>query len=49
MDNPQNNLAIALGVLLAMSEALSLIPWIKANGNLQLVFQVIRVLAGKKG
>lgn len=48
MENPQN-LAVVLGVLLSISEALSLIPSIKANGIFQLVFRIIRGLSGKKG
>lgn len=48
MDNPQN-VAVVLGVLLSISEALSLIPSIKANGVFQLVFRIIRGLSGKKG
>lgn len=38
---------IALGAALAISEALSLIPAIRANGILQLIFQIIAALAGK--
>lgn len=34
--------------LLAVSEALSMIPQVKANGIFQVVFNVIKVLAGKK-
>lgn len=48
MDNHQN-IAVALGVLLSISEALSLIPGVKANGIFQLVLRVIRGLSGKKG
>jgi hypothetical protein len=48
MDNPQN-VAVVLGVLLSVSEALSLIPTIKANGIFQLSFRIIRSLSGKKG
>jgi hypothetical protein len=48
MDNPQN-VAAVLGVLFTVSEALSLIPSVKANGVFQLVFRIIRGLSGKKG
>jgi hypothetical protein len=48
MDNPQN-VAVVLGALFTVSEALSLIPSIKANGVFQLVYRIIRGLSGKKG
>ncbi len=38
---------IILGAALALSEALSLIPAIKANGLLQLVFRLLARLVGK--
>lgn len=38
---------IVLGALLALSEALSLIPAVKANGVLQLVVAVLRRLLGR--
>jgi hypothetical protein len=40
--------AIALGAALAISEGLSLIPALRANGILQLIFQIIRFVAGGK-
>ena len=39
--------AIIAGALLAVSEALSLIPAVKANGIFQLVVNIIKSLAGK--
>lgn len=35
-----------LGAALAISEALSLIPGIKSNGIFQLVFNILKVIAG---
>jgi hypothetical protein len=43
----QDNLALALAVLLGISEALSLIPSIRANGILQGIFGILRKVAGK--
>lgn len=43
----EQNLAIILGALFAVSEALSLIPAIKSNGVFQFVFNTIKKLAGK--
>lgn len=34
--------------LLAVSEALSLIPGIKANGIFQVIWNILKVMAGKK-
>ena len=43
-----NTMYIAiLGVLLAISELLSLIPAIEANGVFQLVYGIIKRIAGK--
>lgn len=41
-------LVAVLGALLAISEALSFIPAIKANGVFQLVINIIKKLAGVK-
>lgn len=38
--------ALILGVLLAISEGLALIPALKANSVLQLVVNVLKALAG---
>ncbi|MEW6654737.1 MAG: hypothetical protein AB1394_14895 [Bacteroidota bacterium] len=37
-----------IAFLLALSEALSMIPWVKANGVFQLIYNVIKTIAGKK-
>jgi len=42
------SLALVLGALLAVSEALSLIPAIKANSVLQLVLNTLKKLLPKK-
>ncbi len=41
------NLVVALGVLFGVSEALALIPAVKANSVFQLVFTILQKLAGK--
>ena len=41
------NIALFFGVLFAMSEALGAIPSIKANGVFQLIFGILKTLAGK--
>lgn len=41
------NLAIIFGVLFGISEALSGIPAIKANGVFQSIYNVVKSLAGK--
>lgn len=41
-------LAIIVGALLAVSEALSLIPQVKANGIFQTIWNVLKILAGEK-
>lgn len=41
------NKAVILGALLALSEVLSLIPAVKSNSVIQLVFSFIKKLAGK--
>jgi hypothetical protein len=42
-----DTLVIVCGVLLGVSEALSLIPAIKANGIVQLVIMVMKKVLGK--
>jgi hypothetical protein len=42
-----DTLLIVCGVLLGVSEALSLIPAIKANGIVQLVIMVMKKVLGK--
>lgn len=42
------NWTILTAALLAISEALSLIPAIKANGIIQAVFNIIRMFVGKR-
>ena len=42
------NLAILFGVLFRISEALGLIPALKANGVFQFLSGVFKALAGKK-
>lgn len=37
-----------IGALLAVSEALSLIPQVKANGVFQMIWNVLKICAGKK-
>lgn len=46
MDN--QTYIIVISALFAVSEALSLIPAVKANGIFQLVSNIIQTLAGKK-
>ena len=41
-------ITIILAALFAVSEALSYIPALKANGVFQLIFGIIGYLAGKK-
>jgi hypothetical protein len=43
----QENLLLVVGVLFGLSEALALIPQVKANSVFQLVFGVLKSLAGK--
>jgi hypothetical protein len=42
-----DTLLIVCGVLLGVSEAMSLIPAIKANGIVQLVIMVLKKVLGK--
>ena len=41
------NAIIILTVLLAISEALSLIPQVKSNGVFQVIYNLLKSLAGK--
>lgn len=43
-----DTIIIILASALAVSEALSLIPALKANGIFQLVYGIIRLMAGRK-
>lgn len=43
----QTTVLLAVSVLFGISEALSVIPAVKANGIFQLVFGVLKSLAGK--
>jgi hypothetical protein len=43
-----DTLSIVMAALFAVSEALSLIPRVRANGVFQAVYNVIRFLAGRK-
>lgn len=46
MNISSTELSIVLGVLLGVSEALSLIPVVKANGIFQLILMVLQKLTG---
>lgn len=48
MNITQEQITVASIALFAVSEALSMIPQVRANGIFQAVFNVIKVLAGKK-
>jgi len=41
------NITIALGVLLSISEGLALIPSVKANSVFQMIWNVLKKLGGK--
>jgi len=41
-------ISIIVGALLAVSEALSLIPAVKANGIFQVLWRVLKAVAGAK-
>ena len=41
-------LSIIIGALLAVSEALSLIPAVKANGIFQVLWRILKSVAGAK-
>ncbi len=43
----QQTVMVVIGALLAVSEALSLIPQLKSNGVLQLIVNLLKTLAGK--
>ena len=42
------NLSLVLAILLGISEALSLVPQIKANGIFQLILDLLKKLSPKK-
>jgi hypothetical protein len=44
-----NTISLILGALLAISEALSLIPAVKANGIFQAIVNILGAIGGKKG
>jgi hypothetical protein len=41
-------ISIIIGALLAISEALSLIPGVAANGVFQVLWNLLKILAGEK-
>jgi len=41
-------ISVIVGALLAVSEALSLIPAVKANGIFQCILNVLKIVAGAK-
>ena len=41
-------LSIIIGALLAISEALALIPAVKANGIFQMLWNILKITAGAK-
>lgn len=41
-------ISIIVGALLAVSEALSLIPGVQSNGVFQVIWRVLKLLAGDK-
>jgi len=43
-----NTITIIIGALLAVSEALSLIPQVKANGLFQVLWRILKMIAGEK-
>jgi len=43
-----DKIALVSAVLLGVSEALSLIPAVKANGIVQLIVSILKALVGKK-
>ena len=43
----QANMPVVLGVLLAISEGLALIPGIKSNSIFQLIYNALKSFAGK--
>lgn len=43
-----STLSIVIGVLFAISEALSMIPAVKSNGIFQMLWNVLKIMAGQK-
>ena len=43
-----DNWGMIVGVLFALSEALSVIPFFKSNGVFQLIYNTLKGLVGKK-
>ena len=43
-----NTISIIVAALLAISEALSLIPGVQSNGIFQVVWRVLKIVAGAK-
>ena len=43
-----NTITLIIGALLAVSEALSLIPVVKANGVFQVLWRLLKLVAGEK-
>lgn len=41
-------IAVIIGALLAVSEALSLIPSVRANGVFQMFWNIVKIIAGEK-
>lgn len=41
-------ISLIIGVLLAISEALSLIPAVNANGIFQTLWNILKIVAGEK-
>ena len=41
-------ISLIVGALLAISEALSLIPGVSSNGIFQVVWRLLKILAGEK-
>lgn len=42
------SIAIIVGALLAISEALALIPGVSSNGIFQVIWRLLKILAGEK-
>jgi len=40
--------AVIIAALLAISEALSLIPAVKANGIFQVIWNILKIIGGRK-
>lgn len=41
-------ITVVLGILLAVSEGLALLPFLKSNSILQLIINILKFLTGKK-